>query len=273
MIAPVTTPTRADPYTPRLFEHDLDPALFTSERLDDLVRRADARGHLGVQWADPGRQRYGNGPIHTTPHYPVLEDTRRRPVQYRLYEVDRWAGPEYVESQRRVLDDHAPDIAGGPVIVEPVIRVFAPGAVVALHGDPDLKLVCTIAGETVWWVRPTDDMTQTQHENLLRGEFFLPWTESERDQPLRIPAGHGCFVPARWAHWLEHPGDEPVVSFELGFWSVESVHQRKVYDVNWLLRRLHVDPKGFGEGRDHLKRTTFDAISLLTRKGGRFRGI
>ena len=60
---------------------------------------------------------------------------------------------------------------------------------------------------------------------------------------LRIPAGHGCFLPSRWPHWLSHPGDEPVVSFEIGFWTKESIRARKVYDVNWLLRRARLKPK------------------------------
>ena len=39
-----TTYRSAD--VPGLFEHHLDPALFTSDRLDDLCREADRRGTL-----------------------------------------------------------------------------------------------------------------------------------------------------------------------------------------------------------------------------------
>ena len=47
-------------------------------------------------------------------------------------------------------------------------------------------------------------------------------------------------------------GDEvtpgKVVSFEIGFWTRESIHARKVYDVNWALRRLGQKPKPPGAG-------------------------
>ena len=85
------------------------------------------------------------------------------------------------------------------------------------------------------------------------GNFFLEWRDYD-DTELRIPAGHGCFLPSRWAHWLSHPGDVPVVSFEVGFWTAESIRARKVYDVNWVLRRAGLNPKDPGAGNDDLKR-------------------
>lgn len=262
-----------DATQPRLFEHDLDPSLFTGDRLDELVRQAQARDSLGVQWADPGRQRFGNDPVYTTPRFPVLDDARRRPVQYRIYGVAEWGPQPYRDAKERILTAHAPDV--DVAIVESVVRVFAPRAVVALHGDPDLKLVCDVSGKTVWHVRPPDRMTTAQHENLLRGEFFLAWADSDDEVDLPIEPGTGCYVPSRWAHWLSHPCDEPVVSFELGFWSREAVRARKVYDVNWLLRRmpLPVDPQGPGGPNDAAKHRLFDAISTVTRKGTRFRGL
>src|SRR4051812_7355169 len=99
--------TRSDAYTPRLFDHDLDPELFASDRLDWLVREAKKRDRLGVQWADPGRQRQGNDPIYTTPRFPVVEDALHRPVQYRIYNVAEWGPREYREAKERVLAEHA----------------------------------------------------------------------------------------------------------------------------------------------------------------------
>jgi hypothetical protein len=258
--------------TPRLFEHSLDPNLFTSDRLDALCRGAIERGTLKVQFTDPGRQRYGNEPIYTRPSYPVLEDARSRPVQYRIMDVDDFGGPEYRECLEHIFEVAGPDPSLGRIRPETVVRVFTPGAVVALHGDPDLKLVSTIAGETIWWVRPPEAMTAEEHEDLLRGGFFLNWRDWE-DEGLRIPPGHGCFVPSRWAHWLTHPCDEPIVSFEIGFWTIASVRARKVYDVNWLLRRAHLAPVGPGGSRDKLKTLAFDGISTVSRKGVAYRGI
>jgi hypothetical protein len=90
---------------------------------------------------------------------------------------------------------------------------------------------------------------------------------------MRIPPGTGFYLPPRWPHWLEHPGDVPVVSFEVGFWTAASLNARKVYDVNWLLRKARIDPDPPGGPRDAAKRKLFDAISTVTRKGTKYRGL
>jgi hypothetical protein len=257
--------------TPGLYQHALDPSLFTSERLDELCKEAARRGTLKVQFADPGKQRPGNFPHYTKPSYPIVEDALQRPIQYRIYRVDE-LGPEYAESLAHVFDVAGTDPALGRILPETVVRVFSPGAVVALHGDPDLKLVSTIHGNTSWWVRPPDAMTVDEHERLLRGNFFLQWRDGP-DQELSIPAGHGCFVPSRWAHWLSHPTQEATVSFEIGYWTYAALRERKVYDVNWLLRRFGAKPASPGGTRDELKLRFFDAVSTVTRKGLQYRSI
>jgi hypothetical protein len=259
------------PDRPGLFEHSLDPALFTSDRLDELCREALRRNTLKVQFADPGRQRYGNDPHYTSPSYPILEDAMARPIQYRITDVDKF-GDEYAQCLQHVMEVAGTDPALGRVLPETVVRVFSPGAVVALHGDPDLKLVSTISGQTSWWVRPPEAMTEIEHENLLRGNFFLYWREGA-DQELPIPPGHGCFVPSRWAHWLTHPAAAPTVSFEIGYWTYDSLRERKVYDVNWLLRRVGVRPQPPGGEHDRRKTRVFDAMSTVTRKGLQFRSL
>ena len=269
-VSPSRTYRPAD--IPGLFEHQLDPDLFTSDRLDELCREADRRGSLKVQFADPGRQRYGNDPIYTRPSFPIIEDVLRRPIQYRIMEVDHFGGREYKECLDQIFELAGPDPALGRIRPETVVRVFSPGAIVALHGDPDLKLVSTISGETIWWTRPAWAMTTDEHERLLRGNFFLEWQDWD-DLALRIPAGHGCFLPSRWPHWLTHPSDQPVVSFEIGFWTVDSVRARKVYDVNWLLRKAGRDPRPPGGAGDGLKSRVFDGISTVTRKGVEFRRV
>ena len=116
---------RPDATTPRVFDHDLDPELFTSDRIDWLTREAAKRDRLGVQWADPGRTRFGNDPIHTTPRYPVLEDAKKRPVQYRIYNAAEWGPKEYREAKERIIEQHKPEGAD-VAVVDSVVRVFAP---------------------------------------------------------------------------------------------------------------------------------------------------
>jgi hypothetical protein len=261
-----------DAVMPRCFAHDLPAELFSSDALDEICRAAAARGELTVQVPDRSRERLGQRPELTQPRYPILQDALERPVHYRIFNTASWGPRAHAECRARLFDLAGPHARLGDIPRETVVRVFSPGALVALHGDPDAKLVAGIAGTTVWWVRPVHAMTQLQHENLLRGEFFLPFTEHPQELDLQLDPGAACFVPARWAHWLDHPCDAASVTFDVGFYTRDDLRNRKVYDVNWLMRRAHLSPGGPGGRLDRLKCLTFDGISTVTRRGLQYRG-
>ena len=108
----------------------------------------------------------------------------------------------------------------------------------------------------------------------MRGGHFVPWREMPLFESYDLHAGDGFAAPPRWPHWIEHPGPDPAVSFEVGYWTADDIRARKVWDVNWLLRKAKLSPRPPGEvdARDRRKRKVFDAISVVTRKGGEFRG-
>jgi hypothetical protein len=164
-----TNQTARDAHMPRCFAHDLPDALFTSEALDELCRAAHERGQLAVQVPDAARERVGQRATMTRPRYPILQDALERPVHYRIFNTATWGPRSHAQCRARLYELAGPHPSLGDIPRETVIRVFTPGALVALHGDPDAKLVAGIAGTTVWWVRPVDAMTQLQHEKLLRG--------------------------------------------------------------------------------------------------------
>jgi hypothetical protein len=261
-----------DASTPRCFEHDLPAELFGSDALDEICRAADARGQLTVQLPDTSRERLGQRPEYTKPRYPILADALERPVHYRIFNTATWGPREHAECRARLQELAGPHRGLGDIPRETVVRVFSPHALDALHGDPDAKLVAGIAGTTVWNVRPVHAMSQLQHENLLRGEFFLPFTDDPEERALRLDPGGACFVPARWAHWLEHPCEDASVTFDVGFYTRNDLRDRKVYDVNWLLRKAHLAPGGPGGRGDRLNCLAFDAISTVTRRGLEYRG-
>jgi hypothetical protein len=261
-----------DAEAPRCFAHDLPDSLFSSDALDEICRAAAKRGQLTVQLPDSTRERLGQRPELTQPRYPIMQDALERPVHYRIFNTATWGPRSHAECRARLFELAGPHAGLGDIPRETVVRVFAPGALVALHGDPDAKLVAGIAGTTVWWVRPVHAMTQLQHENLLRGEFFLPFTAHPEEQALRLDSGGACFVPARWAHWLDHPCDVASVTFDVGFYTRNDLRARKVYDVNWLMRKAHLSPGGPGARSDRLKCLAFDGISTVTRRGLQYRG-
>jgi hypothetical protein len=259
---------------PYAFKHQLDPELFSLDRLDQLFRKAPP-GKAAVQFADASREREpGAGPEMTDLRGTIADDVRARPLHVHMSDVTEWA-PEYREAREQVLD------AAGVPRSEPrygemtVIRVFSADVPVSLHGDGETQIDCGLGGRNVWHVYPPSGLSQEENEALLRGGHFVPWREMPLFATYDLHPGDGFAAPPRWPHWIEHPGPEPAVSFEVGYWTAEDVRNRKVWDVNWLMRKGKLSPRppGENESLDRRKRKVFDAITVITRKGGEYRGV
>ena len=253
------------------FRHELDPELFALDRLDDLIRRAPA-GKAHVRTADEERERT-QGPQDVELEAPLADELAKRRLHVYLEDLPSWA-PEYAAARAHVLEAAGIDPSQKRFVETTNIRVFTPGAPVALHADGETQLNCGVGGRTVWNFGPPTLLSDEEHEALLRGGQFLRWRDYEPTHSYDLHVGDGCGAPPRWVHWLEHPGDEPAISFECGFWTAEAVRERKVYEVNWLLRKTRVvRPKPPRAGRDALKQRVFDAISVATGKGSELRGV
>ncbi len=205
---------------------------------------------------------------------PIAEDVLARPLHVHFSDLTDWA-PEYREPRQQVLE------AAGIPQDEPrygemtVIRVFSPDVPVALHGDGETQLDCGLAGRNDWHVYPPSGLSQEENEALLRGGHFVPWREMPLFATYDLHPGDGFAAPPRWPHWIEHPGPDPAVSFEVGYWTADDVRNRKVWDVNWMMRKAKLSPRppGENESHDQRKRRVFDAMTVITRKGGEFRGV
>ena len=190
-------------------------------------------------------------------------------------DVTDWA-PEYAQLRDAVLDAAGVDRSQRLFNLTTNIRIFSPEGPVALHADPETQINVGMGGRNIWHFSWPSGFSQEEHENLLHGGHFLPWRELEIWQTYDLHPGRGCAAPPRWPHWLEHPGPEPAVSFEIGFFTVDDIRDRKVWDVNWMLRktkRRQASSAARVGGEDRLKHRAFDAISVATRRGGEFRGI
>jgi len=259
---------------PYAFKHDLDPELFTLERIEGLIGRAP-EGKAQVQIADEGRERApGFEPTMTTLQAPLAEDVVARRLHVHLHDLHEWA-PEYVAAREHVLEAAQIDRNQPRYAEMTVIRVFSPDVPVALHGDGETQIDCGLAGRNTWHFFPPSGLSQQENEALLRGGHFVPWREMPLFETYDLHAGDGFAAPPRWPHWIEHPGPDPAVSFEVGYWTADDVRTRKVWDVNWLMRKAKLSPRPPGENAasDARKQKVFDLISTATRKGGELRGV
>jgi hypothetical protein len=260
---------------PHAFQHGLDPDLFTLDRIEALVRRAPP-GKAGVQFGDPGRERRPARaePVLTTIQGSLADDIMARPLHVHMKDMHEWA-PEYDEARAQVLAAAGVDPAEPQYRPMTGLRVFSPDVPVSYHGDPETQLNCCIAGRNLWHLYPPSSLSDQENEELLRGGQYLPWREPTLFADYDLHPGDGFVFAPRWTHWIEHPGPDPAVSFEVGYYLAADIRVRKVWDVNWLLRRAKLTPKppGQNEASDRRKRQLFDALSVITRKGGEFRGL
>lgn len=256
------------------FEIDLDRELFTLDRLDDLYRRGVASGSAGAQSADPGFERREDPPVVPLDRA-LSEEVADRKLHVWFHDVTDWA-PEYVALRDRVLDAAGVDRTQPLFHLTTNIRVFSPDGPVALHADPETQINVGMGGRNVWHFSWPSGLSQVEHENLLHGGHFLPWRELRVFETFDLSPGSACAAPPRWPHWLEHPGPDPAVSFEVGFFTVDDVRDRKVWDMNWMIRKTKlVKPRPPRESarKDRLKHRAFDAVSVATRRGLEFRGV
>jgi hypothetical protein len=259
--------------TPISFQHGLDLDLFAWDRLEDLRRRAPA-GLFRIQDADPGFER-DEQPAAIDTSEPLEKLARgERKIHAYFHDITSFA-PEYAAARDQVMDAAGEDRHQPLYHLVTNIRVFSPEGPVALHGDGESQLNCGVGGRNVWHFSTPSGLSQEEHENLLRGGQFLKWRELPVWKSFDLGPGDGCGAPPRWPHWIEHPGPEPAVSFEVGYFTADDVRERKVYEVNWLLRKARLSPTAPNANprKDARKRKAFDAISRVTRKGAEFRGV
>ncbi|HEV2592076.1 MAG TPA: hypothetical protein VGU02_09305 [Gaiellaceae bacterium] len=260
--------------TPFGFDVELDPGLFTLDALDALYHRGVAQGKAGAQDADPGFERKEDPPLIPLER-PLAEELAARKLHVWFSDVPEWA-PEYGAARDKVLDAAGIDRSQRLFHLVANIRIFSPEGPVALHADPETQINVGVGGRNVWHFSWPSGLSQEEHENLLHGGHFLRWRELEIWKTFDLAPGNACAAPPRWPHWLEHPGPDPAVSFEVGFFTVEDIRDRKVWDVNWMLRKTRVvkpRPPRESAGNDRLKHRVFDAISVATRRGTEFRGV
>lgn len=257
----------------RGFQHELDGELFALDRLDRLIERAG--DNFRVQFADEGLERpSGQGPVFTTMQGPVAEDVVNRKLHLHFHDADTFA-PEYATARDHILEAAGVDPSAQRFHTSVVIRIFSPEVPVSLHADGETQIDCGVGGRNAWHFIPRGTLTPHEEEALLRGGQFLPWRESSDVTSFDLHPGEALIAQPREPHWVTHPGPDPAVSFEVGYWTPGAVRERKVWEINWLLRKARIEPTppGVIPGRDRIKQRVFDVVSMATGKGREYRGV
>jgi hypothetical protein len=252
----------------------LDVDLFAMDRIDALWQKAPA-GSATAFRGDTGRERPPGGPVRTQlTRTTIHEDLAQTSLHLRLSNLLEWA-PEYREARDQVLEAAGVDLAETRYVEADVIRIFSPGTPISLNGDGETQYNAGVGGRNVWHFYPPSVLTEADNDALHRDGRYMAWREMELYKTFDLELGEAFGAPPRWPHWIEHPGPDPAISFEIGYWTLDDIRAKKVRDVNWVLRKAKLTPRPPGENPtiDKTKRKLFDAVSLVTRKGGTYRGL
>ncbi len=195
-----------------------------------------------------------------------------------MEDLHEWA-PEYDAARKQVLEAAGIDPSEKHYGNQTVIRIFTAEVPVSLHGDGETQLDCGVGagGRNVWHVYPLQRAVAGGERGTASRRAFRPVARDAAVRVLRPASGGRLCGPATLAPLDRASSDRrtTAVSFEVGYWTVEDIRARKVWDANWLLRKAKLAPRppGESEAGDRRKRQLFDAISLVTRKGGEYRGL
>jgi len=241
------------------FEFDVRvvDGLFDLDRLDALYRSGAATGDAfaRVRGADVELRR------------PLAEELASGQLEVTLSDVLEWA-PEYNPMCDRALYDAGAYFAQQLVALRVDIRISAPDGPAALYADPSSRLNVEVGGRSVWHYAKPDELTVEEHERLT-ADGSLPWRPLDRVITFDLGPGRACAAPPHWPHWVEHPGPEPAISFEVAFLTPDEALERKVWGVNRILRATRVldpDPPGVSRAKDVVKKHLYNAVSLATRR-------
>lgn len=122
--------------------------------------------------------------------------------------------------------------------------VSAPGAVTPYHFDHTLNFLLQVYGsKTVYLFDPRDPHVLSQHD---RERWYMNRLKKldkidAKARAYDLTPGEGVHHPVNAPHWVQN-GPDVSVSLSLGLCLHASNRDAKIYQVNFLLRKLGLDP-------------------------------
>ena len=100
------------------------------------------------------------------------------------------------------------------------------------------RSTAALGGRNVWHVYPAEQpLAGGERVRSCAAASSCPGARCRCSRRTTSRVDDGFAAPPRWPHWIEHPGPDPAVSFEVSYWTAEDIRARKVWDVNWMLRK------------------------------------
>jgi hypothetical protein len=148
--------------------------------------------------------------------------------------------------------------------------ISAPGAVTGYHLDHALNFLLQICGtKTVYLFDPRDPsvLSQQDRENWYMNRLGKPEKDDAKAMRYDLSPGDGVHHPVTAPHWVQN-GPELSVSLALGIVLRSSDRDKKIHQVNYMLRRLGFRPPAPRQDswRDGWKIGLMDLIGALPAK-------
>ena len=180
--------------------------------------------------------------------------------------------PVYSKLVADVLDSTLPRIAdkdGGFHNFAGWIFVSAPGAITPYHMDHENNFILQVRGEKD--VHVFDPLVRSVVSERCLEVFHRTWSrdlvlyeESHEAHAtvFHVKPGEGAYMPTTAPHWVKN-GDNVSITVSFTYYSRETRRRERLHQLNWVLRRLGLDPAPVDSSllRDALKSAL--AVPLL----------
>ena len=178
----------------------------------------------------------------------ALDHYESRRAWLRLTRVDEIA-PEFkeiVEQFYRDLSDlHKRDIKREVIKAFVTLFVSSPGAVTPYHIDHTWNYLLQISGHKTVHLFDQNDplvLSQSDRENWYAQRTSVAQKPGASGIAYDLGPGDGVHHPVNAPHWVQN-GSEVSVSLSLGLCLHRSTRDAQVYQANYMLRRLGLNPR------------------------------
>lgn len=263
------SPMRTIPVHHELVDHPLLqlPALI---ELADRIPQRFIRFHAGN--VEPGTSFEHAPKTHGVdmPPQEVIRNIEEAGAWLALHHIQQ--DPQYAALVAEVLDATLLKIAGkdrGFHNFAGWVFVSAPGAITPYHMDHENNFILQLRGEKEIHVFDplasevvSDRCLEVFHRTWSRELVTYEESHEAHASVYHVQPGDGAYMPTTAPHWVQN-GNNVSITVSFTYYSSEARRRERLYQLNWLMRRLGMAPAPIGPSpvRDRIKSAL--AVPLL----------